>query len=54
MNAEDILHQAYNEGLAKKVFKKVKKIKEKTPNIDTNELYHKAYYKVKQKHEKNR
>jgi len=54
MDHEEILYQAYKEGLASKVFKKASKIKTKTPNLSTNELYQKAYSKVKKKYEKNR
>jgi len=54
MNYEEILYQAHKEGLAEKVFKKAKKIKSKTPNLSTNELYNKAYSKVKLKYEKNK
>jgi len=52
MNAEDILHEAHKKGLSKKVFKKATKIKDKNPYLSINEVYYRAYSKVKKKYSK--
>lgn len=55
MKHEEILYEAHKEGIIKKVFKQARKLREKKPYMSTNELYHKAYTKVKNKiNEKNR
>lgn len=52
MNAEDILYEAHKKGLTEKVFKKATKIKDKNPYLSINEIYYRAYSKVKKKYEK--
>ena len=49
MKHEEILYEAHKEGIIKKVFKQARKLREKKPYMSTNELYHKAYTKVKNK-----
>jgi len=49
---EDIMHEAYKLGIHKKVYKKVKKLKqkEKYRYQDLNTIYTKAFNKVFKKH----
>lgn len=49
MKHEEILYEAHKEGILEKVFKKAKKLRDKKPYMSTNELYYKAYTKVKKK-----